>query len=80
MKKISKKELRVAIINALDQALFNIGIASTSKKTKKAIGKASAKISAEAYSDLKKQNKKEEKSMAEKIKKNTPLKKTRNKK
>lgn len=84
MKKISKKVLRLAIINGLDQALFNIGIALTSKKTKKAISKASQKISIEAANDLRKQDKKEEKIKKDKTKakksKPIPLKKTKGKK
>ncbi len=55
MKKISKKVIRLTIINAVDQALSDSGIISMSKKTQKAIVKASGKISEKAQQDLKKQ-------------------------
>lgn len=63
MKKISKKEIRHKVEDAMNQALHQIEASPASKKTKRLVEKASKKISSQLKQDLKKLSKKAEKAI-----------------
>ncbi|HEX5171963.1 MAG TPA: hypothetical protein VFW11_22445 [Cyclobacteriaceae bacterium] len=63
MKKISKKEIRHKVEDAMNLALQQLEASPTSKKTKKLVEKASKKISSQLKQDLKKLSKKAEKAI-----------------
>ena len=63
MKKISRKEIRHKVADAMNVAIQQLDVSDTSKKTKKLLEKASKKISGQLKQDLKKMSKKAEKAL-----------------
>lgn len=61
MKKITKKEIREKVVGAVNQAVEQLEVVPTSKKTKKLVSKTSKKISSQLKQDLKKITRKAEK-------------------
>jgi hypothetical protein len=63
MKKISRKEIRHKVEDAMNVAIQQLDVSDTSKKTKKLLEKASKKISGQLKQDLKKMSRKAEKAL-----------------
>jgi len=75
MKKISKKEIRNKVEDAVNLAFQQMDVPSASKKTKKLVEKASKKISSRLKVDIKKLSRKAKKANKATVSKTAPKKK-----
>jgi hypothetical protein len=71
MDKITKKEMRQSLEDAIRQTLLKFELSIPSKKTQKLLESSSRKIAEQIKSELKKKSKKTEKTVKSSVKKTT---------